>query len=64
MTKDELRQLRERLGLTQPAMAMRCGIPIDTYRKYEQGAISPGKRAASILEALDASTAQRERVPA
>ncbi len=61
MTKDEIRELRERLGLTQSAFAMKCSIPIDTYRKYEQGVYSPSKRVALILSELDASSRKQAK---
>jgi len=32
-----LKQLRERVGLTQEELARRCGIPLRTYQRWETG---------------------------
>lgn len=32
-----LKQLRERLNLTQEELSRRCGIPLRTYQRWEAG---------------------------
>ena len=36
-----LRELRERAGLTQESLALRCGMSIGAIRNYEQGVREP-----------------------
>jgi transcriptional regulator with XRE-family HTH domain len=36
-TASSLRQLRERLGLTQEELSRRCNIPLRTYQRWESG---------------------------
>lgn len=36
-----LKQLRDRLGLTQEQLARRCGIPLRTYVRWETGEATP-----------------------
>lgn len=38
MTKDELRRLRRKAGLTQAALAQRLGVTATTVARWEQGA--------------------------
>lgn len=52
MTADEIRALRDRLGMTQTALAYHLGVTVDTVRKYEQGQRSPSSRIAAILSEL------------
>ncbi len=33
--RDELRQKRKELGLTQPEMAKKCGLSVSTYKNLE-----------------------------
>lgn len=51
MTADEIRELRERLDLSQMAFAIRLGVSVDTIRGYEQGKRTP---SVMIQERLDA----------
>jgi transcriptional regulator with XRE-family HTH domain len=47
-----LKTMRERLGLTQEAMALRLGASVGTYRKWEAGSFNPsGPWLVKILEA-------------
>lgn len=50
MTADEIRELRERLGLTTMAFAIKLGVSVDTIRSYEQGKRTP---SVMIQERLD-----------
>lgn len=36
-----LKQLRDRLGLTQEELSRRCGIPLRTYVRWETGEATP-----------------------
>jgi transcriptional regulator with XRE-family HTH domain len=46
-----LRQLRERVGLTQEELAKRCRIPLRTYQRWETGA-SPARPNIPQIKAL------------
>jgi putative transcriptional regulator len=46
------RRVRERLGLTQQALAARIEVPIDTIRNWEQGKRSPTGAAKALLKVL------------
>jgi transcriptional regulator with XRE-family HTH domain len=35
--ESQLKQLREKAGLTQEELARRCGIPLRTYQRWESG---------------------------
>jgi len=49
MTADDIRQLRRRTGLTQPGMAALVGVPLGTYRNWEQDIRSPtGKNVLAL----------------
>lgn len=37
MTAKQLRDWRRRLDLSQPAAASELGVPVSTYRNWEQG---------------------------
>ena len=37
MTKEELRQARERLGLTQAQLAQQLGVTLNAVQKWEMG---------------------------
>jgi transcriptional regulator with XRE-family HTH domain len=39
-TKDDVRELRERAGLTQKELARRTAMPLERLKKYEQGKYS------------------------
>lgn len=42
---DRLRLLRDHLGLTQPAIAMKFHIPLPSWKSYEKGPSEPGAGA-------------------
>lgn len=46
------RRVRERLGLTQQALATRIEVPLDTIRNWEQGKRSPTGAAKALLKVL------------
>lgn len=53
MTADEIRQLRERLDMTQTGFAARVGVSIDTMRAYEQGKRFPSNRVILRLREIE-----------
>jgi transcriptional regulator with XRE-family HTH domain len=54
MDKDELKQRRERLGLTQAAFGEILGNAANTVSRYETGSMEIPKYMDLILEALEA----------
>ncbi len=53
MTADEIRSLRDRLGLSQTAMAVRIGVSVDALRKYEYGIRFPSNRVILRLREIE-----------
>jgi transcriptional regulator with XRE-family HTH domain len=46
---DRLRELREKAGMTQEALAQACGMSVGSVRNYEQGIREPYWRGAFQL---------------
>ncbi|MFN3646264.1 MAG: helix-turn-helix domain-containing protein [Gemmobacter sp.] len=62
-----LRALREEAGLSLQAMADRMGIPLGTYRHYEErlkGPFMPQDRLLQLLRAFDGTSITPDRVRA
>lgn len=55
MNGQDLRQARERAGLTQAQAAKRIGVPVDTYRSWEHGRRSPREEHWPTIEAVMAN---------
>lgn len=53
MTADEIKAIRDAIGLTQAAMAMRLGVSLSGYCKYEQGRKSPSNRVILRLREIE-----------
>ena len=53
MTAAQIKQLRERMGLTQEAFAKTFGISVQALRHWEQGERSPRGPARSLLVIID-----------
>lgn len=53
MTAGEIKAIRDALGLTQAAMAMRVGVSLSAYTKYEQGVKSPSNRVILRLREIE-----------
>lgn len=53
-----VRQLRERLGLSQEQFALRYGLDIDAVRNWEYGRREPDKAAKSYLTIIDRDPAR------
>lgn len=53
-TADQVRALRQRLGLSQSQFARKFGFGIDTLQQYEQGRRVPSGPASSLLRVIEA----------
>jgi putative transcriptional regulator len=49
----DVRAIRNRLKLTQPAFARRFGLPVGTVRDWEQGRSVPDQAARMLLRVID-----------
>jgi transcriptional regulator with XRE-family HTH domain len=54
MNNDELKKRRERLGLTQAALAEKIGVVPNTVSRYETGSLEIPAHMSLVLEALEA----------
>lgn len=54
---DELREARERLGLSQPEVARRVGVTQDTVSNWERDKHQPKSRLAKVRQVLHLDTA-------
>lgn len=48
----DVRAIRERLGMTQPAFSQAYGIPLPTLKGWEQGRRQPDATAAAYLSVI------------
>lgn len=55
---NETKQLRQRLGLTQEAFAIRLGISVMTVRRWESGKTKPSRMALTLLKELEKAPQQ------
>lgn len=55
LTPDTIRDLRRRLGLSQPAFAVRLGVSVQAVRHWEQGLRTPTGLYAKALRELMAT---------
>ena len=53
MTKEELKQRRERLGLTQADFAKILGVASNTVSRYETGLVDVPEWLELVLETLE-----------
>lgn len=51
----DVRAIRARLKLTQPAFAKRFGLPVGTVRDWEQGRAVPDQAARVLLRVIEAA---------
>ncbi len=49
MTKEQIRELRRRLGLTQFQLAVRLGVTLATIQRWEAGTSKPSPLALEKL---------------
>jgi DNA-binding transcriptional regulator YiaG len=61
MNATEIRALRQRLGLSQMAFAVRLGITPETVSRWENGHCIPRGLAIKALRELDAETTPNEK---
>lgn len=47
------RRVRQKVGLSQKAFALRIGVPVDTVRNWEQGKRLPRGPARALLRIID-----------
>ena len=52
-TPPDVRAIRARLNLTQPAFAKRFGLPVGTIRDWEQGRAMPDQAARVLLRVIE-----------
>jgi len=53
MTREELKNAREKLGFTQEQLAHRLGVTVSTVQKWEQGVRNiPGIASAFLTDLL------------
>ena len=50
---NEIKRLREKLGLTQDAFAFKLGVAPYTVRRWESGKTKPSRMASQLLEEID-----------
>jgi putative transcriptional regulator len=53
-TPEQMRQMRNRLGLSQAQFARQFGLTLDTVQQYEQGRRRPSGPAATLLRVIEA----------
>ena len=54
MTKDEIREIRKSLDLTQTAFAMKLGVTVDAVRKWEgEAGVVPSPRIEALIRGLE-----------
>lgn len=58
---EKIRELRDKVGLTQKAFAERYGIPLSTLRKWEQGEASPAPYVVRLI-ASDLSAEMKDKI--
>ena len=58
----DVRGIRARLKLTQPAFAARFGLSVGTVRDWEQGRTMPDQAARVLLRVIEREPAVVERV--
>ena len=63
MEKNELKQRRERLGLTQVQLAETLGYASNTVSRYETGTLGIPKYIELVLEALEARQIEKLKKP-
>lgn len=60
-TPPDVRSIRGRMKLTQPAFAKRFGLPVGTVRDWEQGRAVPDQAARVLLRVIEADPAAVQR---
>ena len=55
MTGDQIKRIREALGLTQSKFATWLGVSLSSLQEWEEGKSPPTKRALRLLEKAEVS---------
>ena len=55
-TSQEIKEIRQRTGLSQPLFAMAMGVSVKTLESWEQGRNTPSGAAVRLLEIIDRDT--------
>ena len=55
MTGDQIKRIREALGLTQSKFATWLGVSLGSLQDWEEGRHPPTKRAVRLLQKAEAS---------
>jgi transcriptional regulator with XRE-family HTH domain len=63
MEKQELKQRRERLGLTQAEFAKILGVANNTISRYETGQVNIPEYMNLVLEAMEARQIEKLKKP-
>lgn len=63
MEKQELKQRRERLGLTQAEFAKILGVANNTVSRYETGRVDIPEYMDMVLEAMEARQIEKLKKP-
>ena len=58
MSGDQIRRIRERIGLTQSRFATWLGVSLSSLQDWEAGRQAPTKRALRLLEKAEASASK------
>ena len=58
MTGDQIKRIREALGLSQSKFAMWLGVSLSSLQDWEEGRHSPTKRAMRLLQKAEASASK------
>lgn len=53
MNSTEIKEIRERLGLTQEALAHLLGVSFQTINRWERGAFKPSRLALEKIKQLE-----------
>lgn len=56
MTKEEIKALRVKLGLTQTEFGLKIGVALNTVNGWEMGKHTPSKLALKALRQLKSET--------
>jgi transcriptional regulator with XRE-family HTH domain len=60
MTRDEIKDLRTRMGITQEKFSQMLGVTHNTYNRWENGRCKPSRLALEKLEQCNSLNRQRE----
>lgn len=59
MSATDIKEIREKLGLTQEALAHLLGVSFQTINRWERGLFKPSKLALEKIKQLEEKTNER-----